>query len=1367
MSTPTKQIGSIDFGLLSQEEIRKMSVTKIITPDTYDDDGYPIEMGLMDRRLGVIDPGLECKTCGGRPGECPGHFGRIELAAPVIHVGYARNIRKILRATCRECGKLLLSETKKEEYLKEIQELKDMKEPTEDIVREVLKEARKTKECMYCGEEQIDIDFEKPSTFKEDDEKLTPTDVKEWLEKIPDRDTKVFGMDPEKARPEWLVLEVLPVPPVTIRPSITLESGQRSEDDLTHKLVDILRINQRFQENREAGAPQLVIEDLWELIQYHVTTFLDNEVSGIPPPRHRSGRTLKTLSQRLKGKEGRFRNDLSGKRVNFSARTVISPDPNIGINEVGVPEQIAKELTIPLEVTERNKQKAKEIVKRGPENHPGANYVRRSDGRKQKITEENRENIAKNVEVGWRIDRHLKNDDIVLFNRQPSLHRMSIMAHKVKVMPYKTFRLNLCVCVSGDTSVDCGGYTRPIAELSNNWENEKVTTYDPEEKEIRLTGLQNFWSLDPTEYGATVHKIKTPSETITATSDHPLQTKEGLKPVEELEKGDELLKKPIELPTFSPEENEQIFVRKEDIRHAVPDKSYTKHTIETLSHLLPFDIHSRKGVAAARLSGHLFGDGTLILDDYKARAVFWTQEKDLKKIREDLNLLGFDPEEPRKKQSNGTITQEDGSTLQVNGSILSFELRNKPFVSFMKALGVPTGEKTTTQFPVPDWVMDGPKAVKRAFLSAYFGSELRKPKQRQGKLFKQPVFKVAKTEEVLDSGKRFLSDIDKLLHEFGTGISNVRVDSGNRRKDGSISKTLTAELEANLKSLKGLFGRIGYTYNSSADSEARIAYAYLSEKQNELNRLKELAKRTRAADEYGEIKQIAGAQGRNTHQLYQWRSQSVEQPRPMEFPSFDEWKQKRIADEDEGLIWEEVTDIETARNQQVYDVTTVDEAHRFITNGFVGSNCPPYNADFDGDEMNLHVLQGEEARAEAELLMKVQTQMLSPRFGAPIIGGIHDHISGSYIMTRKGQKFNKDDAIELLRRADKFKLPEPDGEEDGQEYWTGKTIFSQILPDDLNMAFKGSHCKNCAECDEEECEDEAYVKIEDGELKSGAIDEKAFGAFSGKILDRIIREYGVERAVEFLNDVTRIAVRAITKLGFSIGIEEEDLPEKAEKQISTVIEKAEKEVDKLVDTYERGELEPIPGRSIEETLEMKVMQTLGNARDKAGDIASNHLGLDNSGVVMAVSGARGSMLNLTQMTGAVGQQSVRGERINRGYEERTLANFKKNDLGADARGFVHSSYKQGLTPTEFFFHSMGGREGLVDTAVRTAQSGYMQRRLINALQDLKIGPDGTVRNTADDIIQFDYGEDGINPTTSHRGEAVDLDDVINKVREEK
>ena len=184
-------------------------------------------------------------------------------------------------------------------------------------------------------------------------------------------------MDKDSSRPEWTIMKVLPVPPITVRPSITLDSGDRSEDDLTHKLVDVLRINQRLRENRDAGAPQLIVEDLWELLQYHCTTYFDNQTSGIPPARHRSGRPLKTLAQRLKGKEGRFRSNLSGKRVNFCARTVISPDPNLGINEVGVPEKTAKELTVPIRVTGRNREQLRQMILRGPDVHPGVNYIMR------------------------------------------------------------------------------------------------------------------------------------------------------------------------------------------------------------------------------------------------------------------------------------------------------------------------------------------------------------------------------------------------------------------------------------------------------------------------------------------------------------------------------------------------------------------------------------------------------------------------------------------------------------------------------------------------------------------------------------------------------------------------------------------------------------------------------------------------------------------------------------------------------------------------------------------------------------------------------------------------------------------------------
>ena len=175
------------------------------------------------------------------------------------------------------------------------------------------------------------------------------------------------------------------------------------------------------------------------------------------------------------------------------------------------------------------------------------------------------------------------------------------------------------------------------------------------------------------------------------------------------------------------------------------------------------------------------------------------------------------------------------------------------------------------------------------------------------------------------------------------------------------------------------------------------------------------------------------------------------------------------------------------------------------------------------------------------------------------------------------------------------------------------------------------------------------------------------------------------------------------------------------------------------------------------------MKTLGEARDGAGKIAGKHLGMSNPAVIMAKAGARGSMLNLSQMAGCVGQQTVRGKRPSRGYLNRTLSHFTDNDFGALAGGYCPSSYKSGLSPTEFFFHAMGGREGLVDTAVRTSRSGYMQRRLVSALEDLKLTADGTVRNTAGTVVQFLYGEDGVDPSKAVRGKAIDLNDLFFEV----
>ena len=427
--------------------------------------------------------------------------------------------------------------------------------------------------------------------------------------------------------------------------------------------------------------------------------------------------------------------------------------------------------------------------------------------------------------------------------------------------------------------------------------------------------------------------------------------------------------------------------------------------------------------------------------------------------------------------------------------------------------------------------------------------------------------------------------------------------------------------------------------------------------------------------------------------------------------------------------------------------------------------CPPYNADFDGDEMNLHVVQSEEARAEARILMRVQEHIRSPRFGGAVIGAIHDHITGMFLLTHGDASYDIDQTVRILSRVEyKGNLPKPAfPKAKGGARWSGRQIFSVLLPKDMNLTYNAS-VYFAGRTPKENRELDTIVEIVNGQMQSGPVDGNSISAFKGRILEEISRLKGPNAARDFIDKVTRLAVGALMETGCTTGIDDADVPEEALSQITVAQDDAVKEVDRLVKAYNKGKLQPRPGRSVEETLEVEVMGVLGRARDKSGEIAGWHLGMDNFAVIMARSGARGSMLNLSQMAGSIGQQAVRGERISRGYEQRTLSHFNKGDLGADAKGFVRSSYKRGLSPTEYFFHSMGGREGLVDTAVRTSRSGYMQRRLVNALEDLRVKYDGTVRNTANTVVQFKYGEDSIDPTKSKFGKAVDIDSLIEHLK---
>jgi DNA-directed RNA polymerase subunit A' len=821
MKAIRKKIASIHFSLLNPESIKKIASARIVTPELYDIDGYPVDGGLMDLRLGAIDPGVRCRTCGGRLKECLGHPGMIELSRPVIHIKYIPVIEMCLRAFCSSCGKFLLSEEKAKEY---------------PILKERIKKAKDAKKCAHCNQPQEKIKLEKPMAFKRGKKRIFPDEIRSILVNIPDEDLKQVGINPEVLRPEWSILTVLLVPPVTVRPSITLESGERSEDDLTHKLGDIIRSDQRLRENLNAGAPEVIIDDLWDLLQYHITTFYDNNVAGIPPARHRSGHPLKTITERIKGKEGRIRHNLAGKRVNFSSRTVISPDPNIKINEVGVPKEIAMTLTVNESVTSLNIEYLKKIVKN--DGYPGANYVIRPDGKRKKITPDLKEEIIEELAPGYVVERHLRDGDIVLFNRHPSLHKASLMAHRVKILPHKTFRLHPAVCF-------------------------------------------------------------------------------------------------------------------------------------------------------------------------------------------------------------------------------------------------------------------------------------------------------------------------------------------------------------------------------------------------------------------------------------------------------------------------------------------------------------PYNADFDGDEMNIHVPQTEEARAEAEIILDVNQNLMSPKNNTNLIGCIADATTGNYLLNFA--ELSKSDASQLLYESGVESLL-------GKKTLNGKEIVSEALPE-IDFTFKSKSA-------------EETLNIKKGKLISGVIDNHVVGVEDGVLIRDLDSKVGREQTLETIRKIFALGTKYLSKHGFTISVNDLKVNKKVEDAADKIIKDAEQRTNEIIESYYNGSLEIIPGKSKEESREIKIIQILNEIRTKIGQVVKQEFPKDNPINSMILSGSGGNILNITQMACCVGQQALWGKRIELGYTNRTLSFFKENDLSPKAKGFIQTPFMKGLKPYEFFFGAITGRDSLMDLALRTPKSGYLYRRLANALQDLKVTYDGTVRDGNENIIQFEYGDDGLDTSAIHKKQRV-------------
>ncbi|XP_024535104.1 DNA-directed RNA polymerase III subunit 1 [Selaginella moellendorffii] len=473
-----RKIKSMRFSTMSSEEVTKTAEVQIFEHSLYQlPERKPLPYGVLDTRLGTSNKKGQCTTCDGKLADCPGHFGYIKLELPVFHIGYFKDIIVILQCICKGCARILLPEEERQKWQRRMQN------PRSEILRkkEYLKKindlCKKVRACPRCGDingvvkklgstlkiihdkyaknyeafeemahkfdDAVKVNKEMKGYMKNIQEDLTPLKVLGLFEKIIGEDCVVLDL---VDRPEQLIVQHMPVPPVAIRPSVEMDAAVGSnEDDVTIKLMHIIEQNNQIRACLESGLSIAKCMEIWDFLQIQVAMYINSELPGLPP-NMQTGKPLRGFVQRLKGKQGRFRGNLSGKRVDFTGRTVISPDPNLKVSEVAVPILMAQTLTYPEKVSAHNIEKLRQRVINGKEKHPGANFVVFPDGVKRFLKFGDRKRIASELKYGDVVERHLEDGDIVLFNRQPSLHRMSIMCHRARVMPWRTLRFNESVC---------------------------------------------------------------------------------------------------------------------------------------------------------------------------------------------------------------------------------------------------------------------------------------------------------------------------------------------------------------------------------------------------------------------------------------------------------------------------------------------------------------------------------------------------------------------------------------------------------------------------------------------------------------------------------------------------------------------------------------------------------------------------------------------------------------------------------------------------------------------------------------------------------------------------------------------------------
>jgi DNA-directed RNA polymerase II subunit RPB1 len=385
--------------------------------------------------------------------------------------------------------------------------------------------------------------------------------------------------------------------------------------------------------------------------------------------------------------------------------------------------------------------------------------------------------------------------------------------------------------------------------------------------------------------------------------------------------------------------------------------------------------------------------------------------------------------------------------------------------------------------------------------------------------------------------------------------------------------------------------------------------------------------------------------------------------------------------------------------------------------------------------MNMHCPQNILAETELRHLPAIPYQIISPSSNSPIIGIYQDSLLGSFQFTRPNIQFTPREAMNLLMM---FPNVDTKAIRDSGKNVTSYQILSQILKP-ITLSYKTKlYADNPIPNN--------ILEIRNGQWISGQIEKAVMGSTTKGILHRIFNDFGPMACANFIDDIQNVITEYMKTSSFSVGISDLIANKTTMDAIIQALNKQKIEVQSLIEKVHLGIFENNTAGSNMVEFEMQVNKLLNKATEESGSIGRKSLSKDNRFLMIVNSGSKGSLINISQMISGLGQQNVDGKRIPYGFDSRTLPHYFKYDDGPSARGFVDNSYISGLTAPELFFHAMGGRIGLIDTAIKTSSSGYIQRRLIKGLEDIKVEYDMTVRNSKGKIVQFSYGEDGFDTT---------------------